>query len=240
MATGGLLTSLSSMISYCQNCTARYSTNSGKRVPTSSGNKRGDLEIKRLNVAGTSDIIINVNVVHEFHGSVAQDERHGQLLHPNPDKVLIVKTVTKVQGNAYHQDYLHNHNKAFLPLIMSTSGRLHCEFVRLLCILAHWRAVRFFEALGYEPCYEELSVSSSWIIFLSASRAHRLCWRSGRCPPHGWQHSLLSLLRALVSNPSSPSVSKLTPQWILPQWISISLTKKICLLIPLPSSLAPN
>ena len=39
---------------------------------------------------------------------------------------------------------------------MSTSGRLHGEFVRLLYILAHRRAVRFFEALGYEPCYEEL------------------------------------------------------------------------------------
>jgi hypothetical protein len=82
--------------------------------------------------------------------------RHGLLRHPNPDKVLIDKAVTKAQGNEYRRDYLHNHNKAFLPLIMSTSGRLHGEFVCLLYILAHQRAVRFFEALGYEPCYEEL------------------------------------------------------------------------------------
>ena len=136
---------------------AGYSTNRGKRVPTSSGQKRGELEIKRLNVAGTSDLVIDVAVVHEFHGSVVQVERHGQLRHPNPDKVLIDKAVTKEQGNAYCQDYLQNRDKAFLPLIMSTSGRLHGEFVRLLYILAHWRAVRFFfEALGYEPCYEEL------------------------------------------------------------------------------------
>jgi hypothetical protein len=102
------------------------STNRGKRVPTSSGNKRGDLEIKRLNVAGTSDIITDVAVVHEFRGGVAQDERHGQPRHPNPDKVLIDKAVTKVQGNAYGQDYLHNHNNlnAFMPLSMSTSDRL--------------------------------------------------------------------------------------------------------------------
>ena len=39
---------------------------------------------------------------------------------------------------------------------MSTSGRLHGEFVCLLYILAHSRAVRFFQALGYEPCYEEV------------------------------------------------------------------------------------
>ena len=110
-----------------------------------------------MNVAaGTSDLIIDVAVVHEFDGSVVQVERHGQLRHPNPDKVLIDKAVTKVQGNEYHQDYLQNRGKAFLPLIMSTSGRLHGEFVRLLYILAHRRAVRFFEALGYEPCYEEL------------------------------------------------------------------------------------
>jgi hypothetical protein len=109
-----------------------------------------------LNVVGTSDIIIDVAVVHEFHDSVAQADCHGHLRHPNPEKVLIDKAVTKAQGNAHHQDYLHNHNKAFLPLIMSTSGHLHGEFVCLLYILAHWRAVRFFEALGCEPCYEEL------------------------------------------------------------------------------------
>jgi hypothetical protein len=51
-----------------------YSTNSCKRVPNSRGQKRGDLEIKHLNVAGTSDIIIDVAVVHEFHGSVAQPD----------------------------------------------------------------------------------------------------------------------------------------------------------------------
>ena len=39
---------------------------------------------------------------------------------------------------------------------MSTSGRLHSEFVRLLYILAHQRAVRFFATLNYEPCDEEL------------------------------------------------------------------------------------
>ena len=85
----------------------------------------------------------NVAVVHEFQTSVDNPAHHCQLRHPNPDKVLIDnndKAVNKVQGNAYRQDYLHNHNKAFLPLIMSTSG-LHGEFVRLLYVLdadLHW------------------------------------------------------------------------------------------------------
>ena len=49
----------------------------------------GDLEIVDLNAAETRNLIIDVAVVHEFHGKVADPDRHGQLRHPNPDKVLI-------------------------------------------------------------------------------------------------------------------------------------------------------
>ena len=74
-------------------------------------------------------------------------------------EILIDTAVAKAHGNAYRPDYLRNHNKAFifLPLLMSTSDRLHSEFARLLYILAHQRAVRFFATLHYEPCDEELS-----------------------------------------------------------------------------------
>ena len=40
---------------------------------------------------------------------------------------------------------------AFLPAIMSTSGRIHGEFLRLLYILSHRQAVNFFELFGKEP-----------------------------------------------------------------------------------------
>ena len=39
---------------------AGFRTNRGSRVPLSSGQRRGDLEIKGLNVAVTSDLIIDV------------------------------------------------------------------------------------------------------------------------------------------------------------------------------------
>jgi hypothetical protein len=71
-------------------------------------------------------------------------------------RVLTDKAVTKAQGYAYRPDYLHNDNKTFLLLIVSTSGCLHGEFVCLLYVLGHRRVLRFFEELGYEPCYEEL------------------------------------------------------------------------------------
>ena len=56
----------------------------------------------------------------------------------------------------YRQDY-NQQDMAFLPLITSTSGRLHGEFVRLLYFLAHKRATDFFAAIGQlHPSNEEL------------------------------------------------------------------------------------
>ena len=78
---------------------AGYRTNRGSRVPTSRGQRRGDLEIKGLNVAGTPDLVIDVAVVHELHGKVADPARHGRIRRPNPDKVLIDTAVAKAQGN---------------------------------------------------------------------------------------------------------------------------------------------
>ena len=58
--------------------------------------------------------------------------QHGCLRHHDPDQVLNDAAVKNKMGNGYRQDYLQNQKKAFLPLIMSTSGRLQSEFVRLL------------------------------------------------------------------------------------------------------------
>ena len=37
-----------------------------------------------------------------------------------------------------------------MPAVVSTSGRLHSEFVRLLFLQAHWETDRFFAALGVQ------------------------------------------------------------------------------------------
>ena len=105
----------------------------------------------------------------------------------------------KIVGNSYCQDYLQNQNKAFLPLIISTSGRLHGEFVRLLYLLAHGRALTFFTSLGYEPCYEDLCQRRGSSLF-----QHRaligLCWHSSGLASHGWQ-------RAVIRQQGSPTTS---------------------------------
>ena len=76
-------------------------------------------------------------MVHDFHSSTADVNQHGGLRHHDPNRVLNNTAVKKIVGIGYRQDYLLNHDKAFLSLIMSTSGRLHGEFVRLLYLLAH-------------------------------------------------------------------------------------------------------
>jgi hypothetical protein len=142
-----------------------YRTARGRHVSHSRGQRRGDLEIKNLNVAGTANLIIDTSMVHDFHGSTADVNQHGDLRHHDPNRVLNDAAVKKIVGNGYRQDYLLNHDKAFLPLIMSTSGRLHGEFVRLLYLLAHRRALTFFMSLGHEPSSEELCQRRGFFFF---------------------------------------------------------------------------
>jgi hypothetical protein len=55
----------------------------------------------------------------------------------------------------YREDYSASDvNKAFLPALVSTCGRIHGKFLRLLYILAHRQTVKFFETIGEEPSNE--------------------------------------------------------------------------------------
>jgi hypothetical protein len=44
---------------------------------------------------------------------------------------------------------------AFLPACLSTSGRIHGEFLRLFFLLANKKADDYFAALGYQPHKQE-------------------------------------------------------------------------------------
>ena len=48
--------------------------------------------------------------------------------------------------NAYRQHYADNQNISFLPAIMSTSTRMHGEFLRLLFLQAHRETETHFAA----------------------------------------------------------------------------------------------
>ena len=67
---------------------------------------------------------------------------NGALRNAQPDKLLEATARTKVLR--YREAYATRRGVtyAFLPCVMSTSGRIHGEFLRFLYILAHRRTVQ--------------------------------------------------------------------------------------------------
>ena len=65
--------------------------------------------------------------------------------HPgNPEKDLDEKAARKI---AKYRELYRDHRRQldFQPAIASTSGRIHCELLRLLFLHAHRETMRFFE-----------------------------------------------------------------------------------------------
>jgi hypothetical protein len=78
----------------------------------------------------------------------------GQLRNPdNPDHILESAAADKIRN--YRDAYADNRQVAFLPACMTTSGRIHGEFLRLLFFLSNKQADDYFAALGYEAHKEE-------------------------------------------------------------------------------------
>ncbi len=71
----------------------------------------------------------------------------GHLTHPQDlDGLLRVAAQRKI--NAYGQQYADNQNISFLPAAVSTSCRMHGEFLRLLFLQAHLETEAHFTAAG--------------------------------------------------------------------------------------------
>jgi hypothetical protein len=62
---------------------------------------------------------------------------------------LLLAAQRKING--YRQQYADNQNISFLPAIMTTSSRMHCEFLRLLFLQAHRETTAHFNATGLPP-----------------------------------------------------------------------------------------
>ena len=79
---------------------------------------------------------------------------NGALRHAQPDKLLESTARTRVRRYREACTTRPGVTYAFLPCVMSTSGRIHGEFLRFLYILAHRRTLRWFEMLGSNPSDE--------------------------------------------------------------------------------------
>jgi hypothetical protein len=102
-----------------------------KRVLTSEGNRRADLEIGKIRVAQQTNLLVDVNLRHNFIGSGQIGQHQGQLRNPDhPDHILESAAADKIRN--YRDAYRRNRHVAFLPAFMSTSGRIHGELLRLI------------------------------------------------------------------------------------------------------------
>ena len=69
--------------------------------------------------------------VHDFHGSAANPAQNGTLRHPDINLVLSHRALEKV--DKYRAGYAAQDScRTLLPAVVSTSGRIHGEFLRLL------------------------------------------------------------------------------------------------------------
>ena len=91
-------------------------------------------------------MVIDVALVHDFSGNLRDAYRNGQLRYDDPN--LLLNNVTRAKVQKYRDDYSASDvNKVFLSALLSTSGRIHGEFLRLLYILAHRQTVKFFDTI---------------------------------------------------------------------------------------------
>ena len=92
-------------------------------------------------------VAVDVSTVHDFHGSTDKPSLNGTVRHQDLDLALSQRARAKV--DKYREGYAaQGLRHAFLPAIVSTSGRIHGELLRLLFNLADKKTSKSFEALG--------------------------------------------------------------------------------------------
>ena len=97
---------------------------------------RADMYIPQLVVGGVGrGLCIDVSRVHDFHGNAANPSLNGTLRHADINHVLSHRAQEKI--DKYRAGYAAlDVRKAFLPAVVSTSGRIHGDLLRLLYLLA--------------------------------------------------------------------------------------------------------
>ena len=92
-------------------------------------------------------MVFDLSIAHDRFGSSSHVQQNGCLSHPQDlDAPLHIAAQRKIA--AYQQQYADNQNISFLPAIVSTSTRMHGEFLRLLFLQAHRETEAHFIATG--------------------------------------------------------------------------------------------
>ena len=116
-------------------------------------NHCGDIEIVGylVNVSNPVPLVLDLRISQERFGSSSDPSLNGNLHYPNGiDRSLNESVTDKIRK--YHTDYNNNPPSAvsLMPVVTSTSGRLHSEFIRLLFLQTHRETDRFFTVSGVQ------------------------------------------------------------------------------------------
>jgi hypothetical protein len=97
--------------------------------------------------SGQPELVFDLTITHDRYGSSSHVQQNGLLSHTQDlDAPLRLAAQRKIDG--YRQQYADNHNISFLPDIMSTSTRVHGEFLSLMFLQAHRETEAHFTATG--------------------------------------------------------------------------------------------
>ena len=118
-----------------------------QQVVKSRGQHCGDIELAGYlaNAAGLVPLVLDLRIAHDRFGSSSDPSLNGHLHYPmDIDRSINEAAADKIRK--YRADYNNNPPSAvsLMPVIASTSGRLHSEFIRLLFLQTHRETDRFF------------------------------------------------------------------------------------------------
>ena len=94
-----------------------------------------------LTLAAAGDL----SITHDRCGSSSHVHQNGLLSHPQ-DLGAPLRFAAQRKINSYGQQYADNLNISFLPALVSTSTRMHGDFLRLVFLQAHWETEAHFTA----------------------------------------------------------------------------------------------
>jgi hypothetical protein len=137
-------------------------------VTSSAGQRRGDVEVRSYlrDAAGSRSLVFDLSITHDRIGSSCHVQQNGSLSHKQDlDAPLRMAAQRKI--NSYRHQYADNQNVSFLPAIMTTSSRMHGEFLRLLFLQTHQETTALpchWTAFATKPIGQRVPVQTRGIL----------------------------------------------------------------------------
>ena len=104
-----------------------------------------------VNSEGLVTLVMDLRITHERFGSISDASINGHLHYPHDlDGSLSEDTPDKIGQYCTDYNFRPSNTISFMPVIPSTSDRLHSEFVFLLFLQTHRVTDRFFSFSGVQ------------------------------------------------------------------------------------------